>query len=540
MAYKVIFVEDEIITREGIRDNVDWSGNGFTLCGEASDGEMALQLLQAVKPDLLITDIKMPFMDGLQLSRIVRERMPWVKIVILSGHDEFLYAQEAIKLGVTEYLLKPVTVPDLNMVLRKIAKKLEQERAEQENLRRLHDQLEESQAALKEKFLLKLVVGAASPFANLTEVLEKSQQLGLDLIAGCYQVVILHMEISDRSEPFNYDVYQRVVQILADAVKDRADIYFLHKDWEEFVLFMMGSTPEQIEAQWNTIWEHISREIKGTHYHLVAGVGGPQYRITSIYQSFVEALAHMQNARVANTAGSQVAIEKTELPKMDNSAIEHYLRSGAQEDFPKFFDGYIRPISATALKSPWIKNYILVDVVLATAKFVNELGGDIDQSVSVLNSIETILMNIRTVEQLREQVFQILSGALAFRDAQANHSYAGMIQAAKAYIDQQYRNPDLLINEVAAQVNLSPSHFSVVFHQETGQTFKDYLTAYRIEKAKELLRMTGLKFAEVAYQTGYSDPHYFSQVFHKHTGMSPSDFRLRVAETAPAKVGSEK
>ena len=109
MPYKAFFVEDEIVTREGIRDNVNWHSHGFEFCGEAPDGEMALPLLQATQPDVLITDIRMPFMDGLELCRIVREQMPWVKIIILSGHDEFEYAQEAIKLGVTEYLLKPVT-----------------------------------------------------------------------------------------------------------------------------------------------------------------------------------------------------------------------------------------------------------------------------------------------------------------------------------------------------------------------------------------------------------------------------------------------
>ncbi len=136
MSYKVFFVEDEIITREGIRDHVDWQANGFEFCGEASDGEMALPLIQTAQPDVLITDIKMPFMDGLQLSKIVRERMPWVKIIILSGHDEFEYAQEAIKLEVTDYILKPITVKKLQSVLQNLTVKLDQERKEQDNFKK--------------------------------------------------------------------------------------------------------------------------------------------------------------------------------------------------------------------------------------------------------------------------------------------------------------------------------------------------------------------------------------------------------------------
>ncbi len=131
MPYKAFFVEDEIEIREGIRDNVDWAAHGFEFCGEAPDGELALPLIQAAKPDLLITDIRMPFMDGLQLSQIVRERLPRTKIVILSGHDEFEYAQRAVKLGVFEYLLKPVSLQDLHHVLDKVALELDQERDEQ-------------------------------------------------------------------------------------------------------------------------------------------------------------------------------------------------------------------------------------------------------------------------------------------------------------------------------------------------------------------------------------------------------------------------
>ena len=163
MAYKAFFVEDEIVTREGIRDNVDWQGHGFEFCGEAPDGEIALPLLQTAQPDVLITDIKMPFMDGLELCKIVHERMPWMKIIILSGHDEFEYAQEAIKLGVTEYLLKPVTAQDLHHVLQRIAAQLEQEKRAQAQLQQLKHQVEENRAALREKLLFNLVVGAISP-----------------------------------------------------------------------------------------------------------------------------------------------------------------------------------------------------------------------------------------------------------------------------------------------------------------------------------------------------------------------------------------
>lgn len=523
MAYKVFFVEDEIVTREGIRDNVDWKGNGFEFCGDAPDGEIALPLLQVAKPDVLITDIKMPFMDGLQLSRIVRERMPRVKIIILSGHDEFEYAQQAIKLGVTEYLLKPVTVQDLHKVLQKIAAQLEQERREQESLKKLQEQIEENRATLRERLLLKLVVGAVSS----TEAIEKGQLLGVDLIARCYLVVILKTELGDRSEQFDYDEYQQVQQIVSSLVENKPDVFLLKKDWEEIVLVMKGSTPEYMEEERDLLLDLIKQEVKRTRYQLTIGVGAPKKRIADIYQSFVEALVSIQNAADENKAGSSHAVDRAELLKVDRSAVENYLRSGVKEGFDEFFDAYLQPLGETALKSYLLKNYIFVDVVLATAKLVNELGGDIDQVIPELNSIETILASIKTIGQLREHACKILVSALAFRDSQTNSQYRGMLRQAKAYIDQHYMDPALSLNEVAAQVNLSPSHFSLVFSQETSQTFKEYVTEIRIKKAKELLRMTTLRAAEISYQVGYSDPHYFSSVFRKTTGLSPTEFRLQ-------------
>ena len=163
MRYKVFLVEDEVVAREGIRDNVDWRAVGFEFCGEASDGEVALPLVEAARPDVLITDIKMPFMDGMKLSKIVRDRLPDVKIVILSGHDEFHYAQEAIKLGVSEYLLKPVSVRDLHALLERMAMQLASERKHRENLLQLQIQVDHNLPLLRERFLLRLVTGCVTP-----------------------------------------------------------------------------------------------------------------------------------------------------------------------------------------------------------------------------------------------------------------------------------------------------------------------------------------------------------------------------------------
>lgn len=521
MAYKVFFVEDEIVTREGIRDNVDWQANGFAFCGEATDGEMALPLMQMLKPDVLITDIKMPFMDGLQLSKIVRERMPQVKIIILSGHDEFEYAQKAIELGVTEYLLKPITVQSLHKALRKIALQLDQEKKDQEALKRLQAQVDEDRAALRERLLMKLVVGAISS----TEAIEQAQDLGLDLVARCYLVVILKAELADRTEQFDYEEYQRVQKVIAGLVEENPDIIFLKKDWEEIVLLMKGSTVEYLEEERDELLQAIARQVQPTRYQIRHGAGAPKKRIAEISQSFIEALVNMRRSADENAASANQPIEKRELLKVDTAAVENFLRFGVKESFDAFFDASIGPMGEAILRSDQLKSYIFVDFLISSAKLVDAWGGDIDQVIPEVGSIETALANIKSLAQLREQSARILTGALAYRDANLNRQHNRLIHQAKTYIARCFTQPELSLNDVAAHVNLSPSHFSVVFSQETGQTFKDYLTELRISKAKELLLTSSLRSAEISEQVGYSDPHYFSTVFKKNSGYSPSEFR---------------
>jgi two-component system, response regulator YesN len=162
------------------------------------------------------------------------------------------------------------------------------------------------------------------------------------------------------------------------------------------------------------------------------------------------------------------------------------------------------------------------------AKFVNELGGSIDQIIPDLNRIGAVLAGIKTIDQIKAQAREIIFGALAFRDSQTTNQYAGMIRQAQEYITLHYMASDLSLNQVAAQVGLSPCHFSAVFSQETGTTFKEYVTELRIKRAKELLRATTLRSSEISDQIGYNDPHYFSYVFRKSTRLSPKEFRAQV------------
>ena len=526
MTYKVFLVEDEIVAREGIRDNVDWQAAGFEFCGEAPDGEMALPLIEKTRPDVLITDIRMPFMDGLQLCKILRERMPQVKVIILSGHDEFHYAQEAVKLGVTEYLLKPVGVQDLHNVLGKIASQLDHERLEREKLQRLKNQIEDDLALRREKFWLKLVMGGMSS----PEAIQESQRLGLDLIAKWYLVMVAEFKPCGPAEPFNYYEHEQVEQIISRLVGHNPDVFLSKTGMAELVVIIKGDSADSVEQEGCFLKELIKAEIeKGIRCSLGVGVSRAQDRICNIHRSFAEALTNLPQSAggECGQVGAASETDKAGLLNLDKSALENFLSYGTKTEFDDFFEAYMQPLSEAALQSYLVKNYIFVDMFLTVARFVDQLGGNVDRVIPEINYVETLLLNIKSLEQLRAETRQVFGSALAFRDNQVQNQYGLLIHQARTYIEEHYPDPNLSLNDVATQVHLSSSHFSTVFSHETGQTFKEYLTKLRIERAKALLRTTGLKSFEVAYQSGYNDPHYFSYIFRKHTGLTPRQFRSK-------------
>jgi len=526
LPYKVFLVEDEIAAREGIRDAIDWQAIGFEFCGEASDGEMALPRIQESKPDVLITDIKMPFMDGLQLSKIIREHMPWVKVIILSGYDEFAYAQIALKLGVTEYLLKPVSSVDIIDVLKRVAVSLDREKTEREHLKQLKSQVEYNVQLRREQVLLRLVMGGISS----GDAIEQGQQLGLNLVASYYLVMLIKIELCDDSKPYDYDECQRVETMVSNLIGNNADILLTKKDVEELVLILKGDDEEQLRQEGEFWAKLIQKEGAGgdTLYRLSVEMGSLQERLSDLHRSFAEALVKAKRLATSSShADSQESEEQIELQRLDHRELENYLNFGELHDFDAFFESNLRPICESALHSDLVMNYLLLEVFLTTAQFVSDLGSEDGQVTPEIQEIEEIMQRITTIEQMRAELKQIICNALVFRNDRVNYQRTMIVQQAKAYIDDHFADPDLQMTYVAKRFNLSPNHFSTVFSQEIGESFRDYVNSLRINCAKELLRTTNMKCAEVAYQSGYNDSHYFSTFFKKKTGFTPQQFRER-------------
>ena len=250
--YKVFFVDDEASMRAGIRDSVDWDNSDFTLSGEAPDGEMALSLMHEIMPDILITDVRMPFMDGIELARRVKKTMPWIKIIILSGHDEFEYAKQAIAIGVEDYLLKPVTSEKLMEILSDVAGRIEEEK---EKLRNVEELIRGTKKVKIERLISDLLYGGISA----EDALSLAEELNLSIVGNYY--LVMHIELH-RPIDESYDYFYNAGDCVVSVLDGWENAIYLNQGADRVVCVLKGPDPDSLEEDAYTCAQAVKYEVE--------------------------------------------------------------------------------------------------------------------------------------------------------------------------------------------------------------------------------------------------------------------------------------
>lgn len=418
---KVFLVEDEIIVREGIKNNIEWKKEGFEFVGEASDGELAFPLIQKTEPDILITDIKMPFMDGLELSRLVKQEFPDIKIIILSGYDEFEYAREGIKIGIAEYLVKPISGSQLLESVKKVGEIVTDEKRRKRYMKNFEKEQEENARIAKGNLFRNLISGKRS----ISELLKEGRKLGIELTAPKYNLILFQYFFDDDNSEC-LQSRNAIGNLIEKIVEEKSGILLGEREMIGWMFLLKETEEESLEILEKSLLEELC-DVAGLFpdVEYFGGVGKPISRLSELNKCYAKA--------------SQA-----------------------------FAYRYLKPHN------------------------------------------------------------QIVYGAkIECDDAEvvSRKKYSTLLKDAKKYIQNNFSNEEISLNMVAANVNLSPNHFSSIFRQETGQTFIEYLTFVRMERAKELLRSTAMRNIEIALEVGYKDAHYFSYLFKKTVGCTPKEFR---------------
>ncbi len=527
--YKVFLADDEIVIREGIRNNVPWDETEFVLAGEAPDGEMAMSMLQDIKPDILITDIKMPFMDGLELCRSVAHTMPWVQMVILSGYDEFAYAKEAISLGVKDYLLKPVNAQELLQALSRIGERIREEKKRQADIKSLKEQFASSSRYMQEQLLRELFLDPLSQ-EDAAGIMERSRKLNMSLLAGFYLAVLITPGYTDRRHVESIAV-RGALQRLCDG---SAGAVYCCEAGGFPVLLVLGDSESDLEERAYGFAQAAQYGVQqAANITIQASIGSAVKNLWEVLQSLQAAQAVLRTMDALGEENSQRRIMGANdvgvspglsLLNLDVAPIWEQLQYAAQEDIDKILNHYVNSLGDVALHSKMMASYVYVEILLAASRIIKENGG-VPKKVIPERAGQGPREDACDVADVLPQVKEILESAIAFRDRQSATSYGMVVRRAQAYLNDQYQNPAIGLKDVAGHVALSNNHFCTVFSQEMGVTFTEYLTGLRLNRAKELLRLTALRSSDIAYQVGYNDPHYFSYLFKKNTGMTPRDYR---------------
>lgn len=533
---KVFIAEDESVVREGLRDNVNWQQCGCQFAGEASDGEMALPLIRKLRPDVLITDIKMPFMDGLALSKIVSQEFPQMKIIIISGYDDFEYARQAISVGVEQYLLKPVTKFTLQKVLQEIREKIEKEREQENYLEKFREEMLEYEQFSRRNYFEKVFAGQLS----VQQMYEEAQKLSLEIDASGYNLVMVSMwEKKQENETGDSVAFIRK--------KEELMRYFLR--YPEFLVFrwnintygiLIKGDMEQMEELRQKCQDAIVRICSGQDLDMewYCAIGEPVKRLSLLPECYGKVnhmlsyrfLKPQQHILTKDTVSEFVpgreegSLGGVDIAKADPEIIKGFLLRGQEEEIEDFVDGFLES-QAEALQSKLFRDYLMLSIRFTAIAFAESLG--CGQEEFMENVWTDKMQNLSLgIEDMKPYMMSLLGKAIELGDRERDSQGKKVIKKALEYIEENYMQESLSLNGAASAAEVSSSYFSAAFSQEMNMTFTEYVTHKRMEKAKKLLRQSQMQQSEIASAVGYKDPHYFSFVFKKTVGCTPREYRM--------------
>lgn len=533
---KIFLVEDESIMREGLRDSIPWQQYGYEYVGEASDGEMALPLIRKLMPDVVITDIKMPFMDGLALSEIITKEFPDIKVVIISGHDDFEYARRAISVGVEQYLLKPITRSTMQKVLLEVREKIENEQAQKNYLEIFKAENHEYEQFTRRHFFEKVFEGKMS----VQEIYEEAKSLSLEFDSPYYDLVFFCVSDKQKSSDALGVTASEYIENIQRTFPMYSEYISFRWNINTYGVLVSGEENE-MENLIDRVVTHIKRSLADADNNLIewyVAVGTPVNRLSYLSECYKEVnrifsyrflLPHVNVLTKDNV--SQLSTEESlgnnyqtmDISKIDPEIIKGFLNKGEKDEADDFVSNFLNNL-AEPMKSRIFMNYLILNIRFTVLAFIESLGISQEEFFERAQ-IEEADEKSLSVQDVKTYTITLILVAIEMRDEQSHSQGKNVLKKALEYIEENYTSDSLSLNEVASVVDVSPNYFSGLFSAEMDKTFVEYVTEKRMEKAKKLLRTTYKQTRDISLEVGYRDSHYFSFVFKKTQGITPREYR---------------
>jgi len=532
--YKILLVDDEILVRDAIRENIDWGKLDCELIGDCENGKQAVEFVKTHEVDIVLTDILMPYMDGMELSHFLHDNYPDVLIVIFSGFGEFEYAKKAIQYNVSEYMLKPVTAMELTKVIENMKEKLDSRKKEQrkmESLTQVSQDYHKNANVIRSKALDCLVKCTREVQVSLDEL----ERMGITFQAASYRVAVF--DIDTYSEMYQMDMDKQQESALMAfvlfnvgdeiVVREKAGVVYQEGNNRVCIIFA-GNRTKEFSENIHRICHEIQKKVKEvigleTSIGIGSWVRSP-YELIYSYRLAAKAIDYRY------LLGGNLLFDMEE-KKTDNSiflindleTLTEAIKSGDRRLMEETLGQIETEIKSALVEKSYACIY-LQQVIRAIGNTCQSLSEEPEKIIAQREALLKAVTEQRMFSQAAALVEKYAQEV--FDELQELNSSSGQRQGMLAmdYIQKNYMDPGLSLNSICSYLNISTSYFSTIFKEMTGETFIEVLTRVRMEKAKELLENTTMKNYEIAEKVGFSDPHYFGISFKKITGKTPTEY----------------
>lgn len=532
--YSVMVVDDEEEIRLGIIKKIPWEEYGFTVIGDAENGQEALEKAEKLRPDIVMTDIKMPFMDGLELGKELSKKMPATKIIIFSGSDDFEYAQKAIKINVIEYVLKPINSLELIDILKKLKEKLDKEYNDKINLEILYNHYEESLPILREQFLTSIIEGRIYK----EKFTYDSERLGIYLHNNYFSLAIIDIEYEQTNNFINNEYLNgdetlipiSIKKILDDELNKYCDtITFINYN-KVFIISLLNKKDDNIQFiegldYFCTLYKRIM------DIEITVGIGNivdNPYELNLSYTGAQDAL----NYRFLLGKGKVIFIEDMEPDKFielrfteqEERELLDTLKVSQEEEVINIINKLFKKMEDSILHLNKYRVYLL-EINVTMLKLIQSYDIDIKEIFGDNFNPYTSLEDFKSLDEARNWFIDKSIKINSFIRRERLNSSKLLVEKAKEFINKYYTDYDLSVEKICTYLHVSPTYFSTIFKRETEMNFVNYLTSVRLEEALKLLKTTDDKTYVIAEKVGYTEANYFSYVFKKKYGVAPSRYR---------------
>lgn len=533
--YRIMLVDDEEEVRKGIIRKIDWENLGFQVVGDAENGQDALEKIEQLEPDVIMTDIRMPYMDGLTLSARIRQKYPSIKILIFSGYDDFEYAQQAIKLNVTEYILKPVNVEELTEILNRVRENLDEEIEQRRNVHLLRERYRSSLPIIRELYLNDLVRGNVR-----TGIEEHLREYGVDILdARKWSVAVIDLERGNhQSEGLHALSIHEEQELLSISVRQLLEDYL--KPYYRLQAFnstagitvIIAVDEENTQTALIDLLGDICKETKRIlQVDVTIGIGRNCTELSQMNRSYQTALDALGYKAIVGTGGTiyindvePVSRGRLQLEAKEEADLVAAVKFGPPENIEAVIRAITSRMDDVKAHTSQYQMYMF-SIVNCLTRLMQKHDLDMALLFESQDPYDDLVARVQHKEEFTERIIEVSCRMYEAMNQERDNTTRKVILEAKQYIQEHYQNPDLSVEMMCRQLHMSPAYFSTIFKKETGQTYIAYLTEVRLDKAVELLNTTNDKTYVIAQKVGYQEQNYFSYVFKKRFGVSPTRYR---------------